>query len=155
MYEKVLVPHAGSPAGDKALEHAAKIAKDNDAELTILHVVENIPIPPLLALNFEGQNLANDIRSARSELRAAMYKTLDAKAKNLQKQGIATSTKVLHGVPYEEIAGFIDNEGYDLVVMAKRRKLPGIKGILKLGSVSRKILEKTSCPILFIDGEEK
>ena len=155
MYKKVLVPHAGSPAGDKALEHAAKIAKDNSAEITILHVVEDIPIPPLLTLNFEGQKLANDIRSARGELKMAMHETLDAKAKNLQKQGIAASVEVLHGDPYEEITRTIDDGSYDLTVMAKRKKLPGIRGILKLGSVSRKILEKVSCPILFIDGEEK
>jgi len=153
MYKKVLVPHAGSPAGDKALEHAAKIAKDNSSELTILHVVEDIPIPPLLAFNFEGQKLANDIKNARGELKMAMHETLDAKAKNLQKQGIAASVEVLHGSPDEEITRIIDGEGYDLVVMAKRKKLPGIRGILKLGSVSRKILEKVSCPILFIDGE--
>lgn len=138
-----------------AVEHAAKIAKDNSAELTILHVVEDIPLPPLLALNFEGHKLANDIKSARGELKMAMHKTLDAKAKNLQKQGIAASTTVLHGDPDEEIARIIDDESYDLVVMAKRKRLPGIKGILKLGSVSRKILEKVSCPILFIDGEAK
>ena len=37
--------------------------------------------------------------------------------------------------------------------MAIRRKLPGIKAVLKLGSVSRKILEKVSIPILLVDLE--
>lgn len=155
MFEKVLVPHAGSHAGDRALEYAAKIAKDNNAKLTILHVVEDIPTPPLLAINFPGQNVADDIKSAKDELGTAMHEMLDAKAKSLQKQGIAASAEILQGDPDEVIARIIHDEGYELVVMAKRKKLPGIKGILKLGSTSRKVLEKISCPILLIDGEEE
>ncbi|MGI9566285.1 MAG: universal stress protein [Nitrosopumilus sp.] len=155
MYKKILVPHAGSPAGDKALEHATKIAKDNNSKLTILHVVENIPIPPSLTFSFERKELAKDLRHARSELKKEMHKRLDSKTKKLREQGISTNVKVIHGYPDEEIARIINDEKYDLVVMAKRKKLPGIKAILKLGSISRKILEKISCPILLIDGERK
>jgi nucleotide-binding universal stress UspA family protein len=35
--------------------------------------------------------------------------------------------------------------------MAKRRKLSGIKKLLSLGSVSRKIVEIGICPVLLID----
>jgi nucleotide-binding universal stress UspA family protein len=35
--------------------------------------------------------------------------------------------------------------------MAKRRKLSGIKKLLSLGSVSRKIVELRACPVLLID----
>ena len=155
MYKKILVPHAGSSAGDKALEHAAKMAKDNKSRLTILHVVENIPIPPSITFSIERRELAKELNHARSELKREMHKKLDTKAKKLRKQGIATSIKVTHGYPDEEIARIANENEYDLVVMAKRRKLPGIRAILKLGSVSRKILEKISCPILLLDGEKK
>ena len=155
MYNKILIPHAGSAAGDKALQHAAKIAQDNKAKLTILHVVENIPIPPSLTFNFERKELAKELNHARSELKKEMFKRLDSKAKKLREQGIATSVKVIHGYPDEEIARVTEEDKYDLVVMAKRKKLPGIKAILKLGSISRKILEKVSCPVLLIDGEKK
>ena len=155
MYKKILVPHAGSLAGDKALEHAAKIAKDNNSKLTILHVVENIPIPPSLTFSFERKELAKELHHARSELKKEMHKKLDSKGQKLRKKGISTGIKVVHGYPDEEIARILEDDKYDLVVMAKRKKLPGIKGILKLGSVSRKILEKVSCPILLIDGDKK
>jgi nucleotide-binding universal stress UspA family protein len=39
--------------------------------------------------------------------------------------------------------------------MAKRRKLAGFKAILKLGSVSRKIIENTPCHVFLIDAEKK
>lgn len=151
-YKKILSPHAGSSAGDKALVHAAKIAKDNNAKLTILYVAESIPIPPSLTFSFERKEIAKEIKHARGEVKREMFKKLDAKAKKLRKQGITTSVKVIHGYPDEEIARVIHEGRYDLVVMAKRKKLPGVKAILKLGSVSRKVLEKVSCPVLLIDG---
>jgi len=36
--------------------------------------------------------------------------------------------------------------------MAKRKK---IKGLLSLGSVSRKVVENTSCPVFMLDIEKK
>ena len=52
MYDNILVPHAGTNAGDKALDHAKEIAKKHGSNITILHIVENIPIPPSLTFNF-------------------------------------------------------------------------------------------------------
>ena len=155
MYENILVPHAGTTAGDKALEHASKIAMDNKAKLTVLHIVENIPIPPSLTFSIERKELAKDLKRARSELKKEMFERLDSKAKRLRKHGIAANVKVLHGYPDEEIVRIVESDKHDLVVMAKRKKLPGIKGILKLGSISRKILERIRCPVLLIDGEKR
>lgn len=152
MYKKILVPHAGTNAGDKALEHAKEIAKKHDSKITILHVVENIPIPPTITFSYERKELAKDLKQARNELKREMYKSLDAKAKKLRNQGVATTVKVIHGYPDEEITRIANENDFDIVVMAKRRKLPGLKAILKLGSVSRKVLERIPCPVLLIDG---
>lgn len=56
------------------------------------------------------------------------------------------------GIAEDEITRFAKD--YQVVVMAKRRKLPGIKAILRLGSTSRKIIEKVSTPILLMDVED-
>ena len=61
---------------------------------------------------------------------------------------------VVVGDPAEIILDVIDQENVDLVVMAKRRKLKGVKKLLSLGSVSRKIVENSPCPILLIDVEK-
>ncbi|WP_299291161.1 universal stress protein [Nitrosopumilus sp.] len=155
MYEKILVPHAGSPAGDKALEHAGQIASTNNSALTILHVVEHIPIPPSLSLSGEKKQFAQDLKKARGEMKTQMHILLESKAVKLRKKGIPTSIKVVHGYPDEEIIRIANEGKYDMVIMAKRKKLSGVKGILKLGSISRKVLEKIFCPVLLIDGEKK
>ena len=153
-YKKILLPHAGTQAGDKALRHASNIAKHLNASITILHVIEEIPLPPAMTFDSERKKWANELRKARNELKVEMYKKMDVLATKLQKQGISANVKVTHGYPDEEISRIVSQHNYNLIVMAKRRKLPGIKAILKLGSVSRKILEKVSCPVLLIDGEK-
>ena len=86
-------------------------------------------------------------------MKREMRKQLDAKAAELGKSGIEIDTVVVHGYPDDEIVRISAAEKCDLIVMAKRRKLTGIMGVLKLGSISRKIIERVSCPILLIDGE--
>lgn len=153
MYSSILVPHAGSSAGDKALAHAAKLAKDNHAKVTVLHVVESASVPLSLAY-LERKKIAETVARVEDELKKDMYEYLDAKVTELRKQGVEANVVVAQGYPDEEIARMIDAEKYDLIVMAKRRKLPGIRSVLKLGSVSRKILERVSCPLLLLDGGE-
>jgi nucleotide-binding universal stress UspA family protein len=64
-------------------------------------------------------------------------------------------SKVVVGDAAEIILDMVEKEKVDLIVIAKRRKLKGVKKLLSLGSVSRKIVENTSCPVLLIDAEQK
>lgn len=153
-YQNILVPHAGTPAGNKALEHAKKIAKTHHSKITLLHIVEEIPLPPSFGLTNERLDLRKQLNSARREMKIEMHGVMEKLAKKLRAEEIPTSVKVIHGYPDEEISRMVNKENYDLVVMSKRRKLTGFKAILKLGSVSRKVLEKISCPILLVDGEK-
>lgn len=154
MYNKILVPHAGTKAGNKALEHAKSLAKTHGSKVTIIHVVEQIPTPPMLTFNYEKKEWAKQLNSVRRELKLEMHDRMEKLAKNLRKEKIPTSVKIIHGYPDEEISRISNDDNYDLVVMAKRRKLPGFKAVLKLGSVSRKVLEKVACPIMLIDAEK-
>lgn len=55
MYNTILVPHAGTSAGDIALKHAISAAKPSSAKIILLHVVEQIPRPPMFALSSSEQ----------------------------------------------------------------------------------------------------
>ena len=91
---------------------------------------------------------------AKREMEIEMHKKIESLAKKLKNEDIPASVKILHGYPEEEISRIANSEKFDLVVMAKRKKLPGLKAVLKLGSISRKVLEQISCPIMLIDGEK-
>ena len=84
-----------------------------------------------------------------------MDEKLTRQASSLKKDNMPVSVKVVHGYPDEEIIRIANECDYDLVIMAKRRKLPGLKAILQLGSVSRKVLERIYCPVMLINGEKK
>ena len=53
----------------------------------------------------------------------------------------------------EIILDAVEKEKVDLIVMSKRRKLKGMKKLLSLGSVSRKVVENVTCPVTLIDIE--
>ena len=89
------------------------------------------------------------------DMKAVMEKEMTKRVETCKKNKIKPHLKVVTGLPAEEILKIVKNQKIDLIVMAKRRKLKGIKSLLTLGSVSRKIIESTSCPVLMMDAEKK
>ena len=156
MYKKILVPHAGTPAGDLALKHAIHIAKSSSSEIILLHVIEDFPHIPVFSLHVsQVTKIKREIAKVTKEMKIAMEKEMTKRVETCQKNKIKSHLKVVTGLPAEEILKIVKNQKIDLIVMAKRRKLKGFKGLLSQGSVSRKIVESTSCPVLMIDAEKK
>ncbi len=111
MYKKILVPHAGTNAGDRALEHAREMAKKHDSNVTVLHVVENIPIPPSIGFSPERRKWAKEIQAARRDLKVEMHEKLTKQVISLKKDNIPVSVKVVHGYPDEEITRIANEQG--------------------------------------------
>ena len=156
MYNTILVPHDGTPAGDMALKHAIHIAKSNSSKIFLLHVIEDFPHVPVFFLHSsQATKVKREISDITKNMKITMEQKMTKHVKNCEKNGIDSNLKVVVGLPAEEILKIVKNQKIDLIVMAKRRKLKGIKSLLTLGSVSRKIIESTSCPVLMIDIEKK
>lgn len=152
MYEKIIVPHAGTLAGDKALKHAVHIAKFDSSEILILHVVEALQRPPTFALSgMESKALVREFRKAARQSVINREKEMKKKVEHYKLQNINIRYKVVIGYADEVITRYVKNHKFDLIIMAKRKKLSGIKRLLSLGSVSRKIVEIGACPVLLID----
>jgi nucleotide-binding universal stress UspA family protein len=155
LYKKILVPHAGTPAGDEAIKHAIHIAKSDSAKIIILHVIESIPHLPLLLHESQLTRIKRQMKEVTQTMKKTMENEMAKRIKLCKKNKIKTELKVTSGNPADEILKIVDNQKIDLIVMAKRRKIKGIKRIMTLSSVSRKILEHISCPVLIIDVEKK
>ncbi len=154
MYKTILVPHGGTPAGDEALRHAVHLAKIDSAKILLIHVVESTPLPPTFALSSsEREKLLDDIADANKTFQKSMEEKLNEKIAEIKDQGISADKIVVVGDAAEEILKVVSKKDIDLVVMAKRRKLKGLKKLLSLGSVSRKLVEHLSCPVYLIDIE--
>jgi nucleotide-binding universal stress UspA family protein len=157
MYKKILVPHAGTPAGDDALKHAVHTAKSSKAEILILHVVEDIQYANIgfQLHQSEYESIRRELQKEHRKMKAIMEKEMLKRVQFCKKNKVKAELKVTTGTSAEEIMKIVKNNRIDLIVMAKRRKLKGIKRLMALGSVSRKILEHVSCPVLMIDIEKK
>ncbi|MEX0861336.1 universal stress protein [Nitrosopumilus sp.] len=155
MYNTILVPHGGAPAEDEALKHAFYAARDS-SRIIILHIVEALSHPPTFALSSsERTSLLKKIDEVNEETRQGMEKMMEKYAQQCKENNLKSKIQVVIGDASEIILDTVEKEKVDLIVMSKRRKLKGIKKLLSLGSVSRKIVENTSCPVLLIDAENK
>jgi nucleotide-binding universal stress UspA family protein len=155
MYKTILLPHAGTLAGDEALKHALYAARES-SKIIILHIVEAVQYPPSFALSSSERNsLLKSIDKVNEEMRQDMEKKMEKYTQQCKENKIKSRVQVVIGDASEIILDIIEKEKVDLIVMSKRRKLKGVKRLLSLGSVSRKIVENTSCPILLIDVENK
>ncbi|MGD8707410.1 MAG: universal stress protein [Nitrosopumilaceae archaeon] len=154
MYKTILVPHGGTPAGDEAVRHAIHLAKNDSAKIILLHVIESSPIPATFALaESERQKLIADMESANNMLKKTMDEKLEEQIAKCKEKGVKAEKIVVVGDAAEEILKINMKNDIDLIVMAKRRKLKGLKKLLSLGSVSRKVVEHVFCPVYLIDIE--
>lgn len=155
MYKTILVPHAGTAGGDEALKHAIYFAKATSAKIIILHVIEEIRHPVTFALgSSERKALFDSIKEANESLRDEMEKVMETRIQQCKDNKIDVEILVKVGDAAEKILELVEKENIDLIVMSKRRKLKGMKKLLSLGSVSRKIVENVTCPVTLIDIEK-
>ena len=141
----ILVPTDFSEYSAKALERALDIAKQNNSELIMLHVIQQ-----------DVQSCTVDYCFSEDEMERLEKGMLEGAKDRLQKElarfplasGVKISTEVLKGVPYEEILKFQVQKGVDLIVIASH----GRSGITKyfLGSVSSNVLKGAKCEVLLV-----
>jgi nucleotide-binding universal stress UspA family protein len=126
---KILVPIDGSERAKRALGYARMIAKNTDAEITLLHVQE----PSTFGFRpEEAKKIGSNILS---------------KAANQAKEEKVTQ-KLELGDPAEKIIETADKGDYDLVVMGSRG-YGDIRGFL-LGSVSNHVLHYAKHSVLIV-----
>jgi len=150
---KILLPHDGTEMSDRAVDKAKEFAKAFDAELLILHVIEHVPIPPSLILGNERVWMDRTRRSISRKLEEAWMKMVQEKLINgLTKEKIKATPRVLVGNTInsisDQILNFAKDNQVDLIIMGSERLEKRISKAL--GSVSRGVSERASCPVVLI-----
>lgn len=152
---KILLPHDGTEMSDRAVDKAKEFAKAFDAELLILHVIEHVPIPPSLILGNERVWMDRTRRSISRKLEEAWMKMVQEKLINgLTKENIKATPRVLVGNAInsisDQILKFAKDNQVDLIIMGSERLEKRISKVRALGSVSRGVSERASCPVVLI-----
>jgi len=170
MYNKIIVPIDGSKPADKALDHTVHLAKSisvkgsiNKIEIIILFVIPDLPAtlgfePPRRSIKTGEVISFSEYLNEMYELkRSDAIKLLSARKKGYESHGTKDNELILR----EEVLVSQGNSISDTILdFAKKEKAElivvgniGLRGISKLktlGSVSRSIAEKSSCPVLIV-----
>jgi len=173
LFKKILVPYDGSKPSDRALEQAIELAKlvksknkdtsndnDNDVHIILLYVCQEILVPAMIERPMrspktgEVTTVSELIKDLNEEVRTNMSKMLNEKKhKYADKDDVIIETISLAGgeggPPADTILDFANNQKVDLIVIGNVG-LSGLSKVKALGSVSRSVSERASCPVLIV-----
>jgi nucleotide-binding universal stress UspA family protein len=151
MINKILVATDASAASNRALEMAAQLAEQHDAELFIIHVIRDMQIPFEIKEipELESQQIESFSEAREKIMRKIAENVLKVAREKVEKNGVKeVHTTIGTGDPATSILDFANRREIDMIVIGTRG-LGKLKGTL-LGSVSRKVTNnaETSCLIV-------
>jgi nucleotide-binding universal stress UspA family protein len=133
---RILFPTDFSDTATKALNRAVALTEDFDAELYVLHIVDDT----LISTHVDAER-----KLILEELRRH---ALDEMQKQLPPdllQNFETTGAVKRGEPGKQICAFAETHGCDLIVMGSHGRT-GL-GRLLIGSVADKVVHRAKCPV--------
>ena len=141
---KILVPIDFSEHSQKALRYALAFAKQFEAEVTLVHIVEQMVYPgdwmyPPLTVS--------DFATEKRDQMIARLRALDAGS------GVKTHHMVRLGRAWQEVTEIAREQKSDLIILATHG-YTGLKHVL-LGSVAEKIVRHAPCPVLSVRPDER
>lgn len=142
--KKILWASDGSTESRNALKWVELCATRLGASVSTLSVIES---PDLCTLE-----LPNDVKRKIALVHRRLGRRTDNRLKRLgrvlEQKGIKTETRVVIGIPYQEIIKTAQSHDVDLVAMGKRGL--NLWGRLVLGSTTTKVLRESHVPILTV-----
>jgi nucleotide-binding universal stress UspA family protein len=131
VFHRILVAYDGSQDSQVALELAIALARDQNARLTLLTVVPDVP------------SSATSVAVGPYDLESH-YSALQRSAQDAVPDDVPVTTILRHGLPAHHIAAVA--EGHDLVVMGTHGR--GRLGEALAGSVSRDVVHSIRGAVL-------
>src|SRR3954452_18147362 len=142
VYRNILVAIDGSPDADAALAHAAELARDQRARLTLVTAVPQVPATALLA---------SGAAPPRSEVIKHYAELLRVAASGLP-EDVSVTTLLVEGPPARALIERSKSGAFDLIVMGSHGH--GRLHASLLGCVSQKVMQASPIPVLLIRAPE-
>ena len=131
----------------RALDEAVALAKQNRAELLVLHVIE--PVTPYVAgEDMGGAELYMKLEeTTKQEAETSMKKLME----KLRKLKVNAKSLLLRGTAHEQIVRSAKSRRANLIVIGTH----GRTGLSKLlmGSVANQVVSTAHCPVLTVRGK--
>ena len=136
--KRILVPIDFSKISQKALEYAVPLAKQFEAKITLLHVIEPLPYP--MDLTYVSMGESFPIEPLEKELNTLAKKTIEPQ---LLKEVI-----VQVGTAFEVIINVARDCEADLIVITTHGHT-GLKHVF-MGSTAERVVRHASCPVFVV-----
>jgi len=141
LFKKILVPTDASEYSRRALKAAVEMAQAMQAEVVLLHV-------SYTPQAYWGYTISYGITVTQEQIDQNGELALEATLTGIDCSQIVLSKRMESGHPVTIILEHIKKEAIDLVVMGSHG-YGAITGSV-LGSVSQRVLQRASCPVLII-----
>ena len=134
-----LVPIDFSECAGQALEYAINLGRGLRARLTLLHVIQSVPLG--------GVDMGVTLPyTYLQDLEADIMQSMEACLARVTAAGLEGDIVVVHGVPFHEIVETAKAQRVDLIIIGTHGRT-GLQHIL-LGSVAEKVVRLAPCPVL-------
>ncbi len=144
--KKILYATDYSKASARAFDEAVKLAKQNRAELLVVHVVE--PTPYVAGEEFGSAQIYAKLEdAAKRAAQSSMAKLMQ----RLKKLRVKAQSLLLRGSAREQIVKAAKSKKADLIVIGTH----GRTGLSKLfmGSVAGSVVSTAACPVMTVRGK--
>jgi nucleotide-binding universal stress UspA family protein len=140
MIKKILVPIDFSDYSRKALEYSVDFAKQFNAKITLIYVIEPIVYPADLSL---GQMV---LPTPPTDYTEKSKKELKQLAEEIIGEKLNYEIEIRTGKPFIEIIDTAREIDADLIIIATHGHT-GVEHLL-FGSTAEKVVRKAPCPVL-------
>lgn len=138
-YKRLLCPIDFSGSSQSALRFASSLAKEADANLCVLHVIDWPTDHDFMVKRFEEEAFRRAVEDdARRRLEGLLIEDIRVACKPV--------TAIEYGKPYQRILAVAERDAADLIVIGVRGRNP--LGLAVFGSTTNQVVRSASCPVL-------
>lgn len=138
----ILVPTDFSEYSQHALTYAKEIASSYDAQLQILHVIEQSAHASVYEYG------ERSIYNIRANIQGKTTEAMERMLKETKGPKVKIATHIVEGHAANDIVKFASTNNIDLIVIATHG-LTGLEHFL-LGSITEKVVRLATCPVLTV-----
>lgn len=147
--KKVLIAVDYHPVSEKVAEQGYQLAKSMNAEVCLLHVLDDVGFYSVqypTFLGYEGYPDMGANFNVAMEMQNIAKDFLDKASKHLNDE--AVQTKLVEGETTKALLSYAEKWGADLIVMGTHSH--SVLEKLFMGTVAQKVLERTKIPVFMV-----
>ena len=142
MFEKILFATDFSESSDHAFDYALSLAKQFNARLIIMHVInEPVDLRGFYVPHISFEKLEKEIEEGAQKMMDKFCRTRITDYSNFE-------SVIVAGIPYEEILKKATDESVSLLVLGTAGR-SGIDHLL-FGSTAERVVRKAACPVMTV-----